>query len=342
MLNPEQKLNPQLANSRSSAGIDHKATRDGFGEALLALGEQDERVVALTGDLAESTRVLPFAKKFPERFVECGVAEQNMMGVAAGLALAGKVPFAASYATFSPGRNWDQLRVSVCYSNANVKVVGAHTGVSVGPDGATHQALEDIALTRVLPNLTVIQPIDSVEAAKATTAIAQIDTPAYLRLTREKSPLVTTTESPFAIGKANILKEGKDVAIIGCGPVLYNGIRAALELEEEGLSVMVINCHTIKPIDSETIIWAAKLCRAVVTVEEHQVNGGLGSAVSEVLATNFPTPVEMIGMPDSFSQSGSPEQLFDKYGMSAASIKQAVQEVLARKTLQNKNSETQT
>ncbi len=331
MLNPDQKFNPQLENSNSSAGIDHKATRDGFGEALLELGEQDERIVALTADLAESTRVLDFAQKFPNRFIECGVAEQNMMGVAAGLALAGKVPFAASYATFSPGRNWDQLRVSVCYSQANVKVVGAHSGVSVGPDGATHQALEDIAMTRVLPNLTVVQPLDCIEAAKATKSIAHINTPAYLRLTRDKTPILTTLESPFELGKANILKEGKDVAIIGCGPVLYNGIRAAIELEDENVNALVINCHTIKPIDAETIIWAAKLCKAVVTVEEHQVTGGLGSAVAEVLATNYPVPIEMIGMPDNFSESGTPEQLFDKYGMSAASIKQAVKEVLARK-----------
>ncbi|QQS23205.1 transketolase family protein [bacterium] len=333
MLNPDQKLNPQIEGSSSSAGIDHKGTRDGFGEALLALGEQDERIVALTGDLAESTRVLEFSKKFPDRFIECGVAEQNMMGVAAGLALAGKVPFAASYATFSPGRNWDQLRVSVCYSNANVKVVGAHTGVSVGPDGATHQALEDIAITRVLPNLTVVQPMDSIEAAKATVAISHITTPAYLRLTREKTPIITTPESPFELGKANVLKEGKDVAVIGCGPILYNAIRAAIDLEKENISVMVINNHTIKPIDSETIIWAAKLTGAVVTVEEHQVTGGLGSAVAETLSLNFPVPIEMIGMPDSFSQSGTPEELFDKYGMSINSIKQSIKEVIARKAV---------
>lgn len=331
MLNSDQKLNPQIENSSSSAGIDHKGTRDGFGEALVALGEQDERIVALTGDLAESTRVLEFAQKFPDRFIECGVAEQNMMGVAAGLALAGKVPFVASYATFSPGRNWDQLRVSVCYSNANVKVIGAHTGVSVGPDGATHQALEDIAITRVLPNLTVVQPMDSIEAAKATVAISHINTPAYLRLTREKTPIITTQESPFELGKANILKEGKDVAVIGCGPILYNVIRAAIDLEQENISVMVINNHTIKPIDAETITWAAKLTGAVVTVEEHQITGGLGGAVAEVLAVNFPVPIEMIGMPDSFSQSGTPEELFDKYGMGINSIKQSIKEVLARK-----------
>ena len=327
MLNLKQKLNPDLGKPE----IEQKATRDGFGEALLELGEQDERIVALTGDLAESTRVLPFAEKFPERFIECGVAEQNMMGVAAGLALAGKIPFAASYATFSPGRNWDQLRVSVCYSKANVKVIGAHTGVSVGPDGATHQALEDIAITRVLPNLTVIQPCDSNEAAKATMAIAYAEGPHYLRLTREKTPLITTQESPFEIGKANVLKEGKDVALIGCGPVLYNGIKAALELEPGNIQVLVINCHTIKPLDEATIIWAAKLTGAVVTLEEHQVNGGLGSAVAECLAKNYPVPQEFVGMPNTFGESGAPSELWEKYGMGVESIKQAIQKVIKRK-----------
>ncbi len=327
MLNQTQKLNSQIGTD----DIDKKATRDGFGEGLLWLGDQNSDVVALTADLAESTRVLEFAKKYPERFVECGVAEQNMIGVAAGLALTGKIPFAASYATFSPGRSWDQVRVSVCYSQANVKIVGAHSGVSVGPDGATHQALEDIAITRVLPNLTVIQPIDSVEAYKATLAIGQMKGPAYLRLTREKTPVITSMESPFQVGKANILKEGKDVAVIGCGPILYNGLQAALELEKEGVNVLVINLHTIKPIDSETVLWAAKLCGSVVTVEEHQVNGGLGSAVAEELAKHYPVPIEMIGMQNSFGESGKPEELIEKYGMGAKSIKEAIKKVIKRK-----------
>jgi transketolase len=327
MLNPKQQLNPQIG----SAEIEQKATRDGFGEALLELGEQDENIVALTGDLAESTRVLPFAEKFPERFIECGVAEQNMMGVAAGLALAGKTPFAASYATFSPGRNWDQLRVSVCYSQANVKIIGAHTGVSVGPDGATHQALEDIAITRVLPNLSVIQPCDSIEAAKATTAIAHARGPQYLRLTREKTPLITTQDSPFQIGKAEVFKEGTDVALIGCGPLLYNGIKAALELEQENISVLVINSHTIKPLDEATILWAVKLTGAVVSLEEHQVTGGLGSAVAEFLAKNYPVPQEFIGMPDSFGESGQPQELWEKYGLGVEAIKAAIKKVIERK-----------
>ncbi|HMQ02086.1 MAG TPA: transketolase family protein [Candidatus Doudnabacteria bacterium] len=327
MLNHKQKLNPDIGTSN----IEQKATRDGFGEALLELGAQDERVVALTADLAESTRVLPFAEKYPERFIECGVAEQNMMGVAAGLALAGKIPFAASYATFSPGRNWDQLRVSVCYSEANVKVIGAHTGVSVGPDGATHQALEDIAITRVLPNLQVIQPCDSIEAAKATIAIAHAKGPHYLRLTREKTPLITTGDSPFRIGKAEIIKEGKDVALIGCGPVLYNGLIAALELEKENIHVLVINSHTIKPLDEATIVWAAKLTGSVVTLEEHQVHGGLGSAVAECLAKQFPVSQAFIGMPDSFGESGAPAELWDKYGLGVESIIHTIRSAVSNK-----------
>jgi transketolase len=328
MINKTQKLNPKIG----SDDIEQKATRDGFGEALLYLGDADERVVALTGDLKESTRVEAFANKFPERFIECGVAEQNMLGVAAGLALTGKVAYAASYATFSPGRNWDQLRVSVCYSQANVKIIGAHTGVSVGPDGATHQALEDIAITRVLPNLTVVQPIDSLQAYKATVAINYLVGPVYLRLTREKSPVVTSEDSPFEIGRAEVIKEGKDVALIGAGPVLYNGIQAALELEKEGIDVLVINSHTIKPLDTKTITWAARMTKAVVTLEEHQITGGLGSAIAECLAKEYPVPIEMVGMPDSFGQSGPPEKLIEYYGMDAAAIKNAIKKVLKRKS----------
>lgn len=327
MLNQTQRLNPSIGSDK----IEQKATRDGFGEALVYLGQTNPNVVALTADLKESTRVEEFSKQFPERFIECGVAEQNMMGVAAGLSAVGKIPFVASYATFSPGRNWDQLRVSVCYSERNVKIVGAHTGVSVGPDGATHQALEDIALTRVLPNLTVIQPIDNAESYKATVASGFHPGPVYLRLTREKTPIITTEDSPFTLGKANILKEGKDVALIGAGPILYNGIKAALELEKENIHVLVVNSHTIKPLDAETILWAAKLTRAVVTLEEHQVMGGLGSAISELLAKNYPVPMEMIGMPDSFGQSGSPDRLIERYGMSTKHIIQAIKKVIERK-----------
>ncbi len=327
MINEHVKLNPKIGQ----ADIEKIPTRNGFGEGLLYLGEKDENVVALTGDLSESTRVLDFAKKYPDRFIECGVAEQNMMGVAAGLALAGKTAFVSSYATFSPGRSWDQLRVSVAYSMANVKVAGAHTGISVGPDGATHQALEDIAITRVIPNMTVVVPTDSIETRKATIALGQMQGPAYFRFGREKTAVMTTEETIFNIGKAEVFKEGKHVAIIGSGPVLYNGLLAALELEKEGISVLVINNHTIKPIDVETIVWAAKLTGAVVTLEEHQTMGGCGSAVAEVLAQNYPVPIEMVGMPNSFGESGEPEELIKKFGMDTAAIKVAIQKVLKRK-----------
>lgn len=327
MLNEQQKLNPKIG----SEDIEQVPSRNGFGEGLLHLGEHDKDVVALTGDLAESTRVLDFAKKYPERFVECGVAEQNMMGVAAGLALTGKTPFVASYATFSPGRSWDQLRISVAYSKANVKVAGSHTGLSVGPDGATHQALEDIAIVRTLPNMTVVMPCDSIEARKTTIALGTTAGPAYFRLGREKTPVMTTEESPFQVGKASVFKEGSDVALIGSGPILYNGLMAALELEKLGINVLVINNHTIKPMDVETIVWAAKLTGAVVTLEEHQVMGGAGSAVAEVLAQHYPVPIEMVGMQDSFGESGDPEQLIKKFGMDTESIKAAIKKVINRK-----------
>ncbi len=320
-------LNPKIGQ----ADIEQVPTRNGYGEALLELGEADKNVVVLTADLAESTRVLDFAKRFPDQFVECGVAEQNMMGIAAGLALYGKTPFVSSYAVFSPGRNWDQLRVSVCYSKANVKVAGAHTGISVGPDGATHQALEDIAITRTLPNLTVVVPCDSIETKKATLALGKMQGPAYFRFAREKTPVMTTGTTPFEIGKAIIFREGTDVAVIGSGPVLYNAMLAAIELEKEGISVMVVNNHTIKPIDSETIIHAAKKCGAVVTLEEHQVMGGCGSAVCEVLAQNYPVPVEMVGMQNSFGESGKPEELLEKYKMDKKAVIEAVRKVIARK-----------
>ncbi len=327
MLNQAHQLNPKIGQK----DIELAATRQGYGEGLLYLGEHLENVVALSGDLTESTQVLAFAEKYPERFVECGVAEQNMMGIAAGLALAGKIPFVSSYATFSPGRSWDQLRVAVAYSETNVKVAGAHTGISVGPDGATHQALEDIAITRVLPNLAVVVPADSIETRKATIALGQSKGPAYFRFGRAKTAIMTTDETPFIIGKAEVFKEGKHVALIGSGPVLYNGLLAALELEKEGISVLVINNHTIKPIDIETIVWAAKLTGAVVTVEEHQTMGGCGSAVAEVLAQHYPVPMEMVGMPNRFGESGEPDELIKKFGMDKDGIIEAIRKVLKRK-----------
>ncbi|OGE78351.1 MAG: transketolase [Candidatus Doudnabacteria bacterium RIFCSPHIGHO2_01_FULL_46_14] len=312
--------------------MDMLPTRDGYGLGLVWLGENNPNVVVLTGDLSESTRSSWFAEKFPKRFIEVGVAEQNMMGIAAGLALSGKIPFVSSYATFNPGRNWDQLRVSVCYSGANVKIAGAHAGISVGPDGATHQALEDIAITRVLPDLVVIVPCDKIEAQKATIAMAvEIKGPAYIRFGREKSPVFTTEDTPFKIGRAEVFREGDDVAIIGSGMLVYNALQAAEELHKEGISCQVVNNHTIKPIDRKTIAAAARKCGAVVTVEEHQINGGAGSAVIEVLAEEYPVPVERVGMPDSFGQSGQPAELIEHYGMGKSAIIKAVKKVLKRK-----------
>lgn len=323
------KLNPKIGQ----ADIEQVPTRNGYGEGVLELAVENKNIVVLTADLAESTRVLDFAKAYPHRFVECGVAEQNMMGIAAGMALVGKIPFVSSYATFSPGRNWDQLRVSVCYSQANVKIAGHHTGVSVGPDGATHQALEDIAITRVLPNLAVVVPCDAVQARQATMAIGKMMGPAYIRLTREKTPVMITQDTPFEIGKAQIFREGNDVAIIASGPIIYNALLAAEELQKENISVMVVNNHTIKPIDSETIISAAKKCGAVVTLEEHQVMGGAGSAVVEILAKNYPVPVEMIGVRDHFGESGQPEELIEKFGMGVLNIIETIKKVIVRKNI---------
>jgi transketolase len=308
------------------------ATRDGYGQGLVELGKKNPNVVVLTGDLADSTRAAMFQKEFPDRFIECGIAEQNMMGIAAGLALAGKIPFVSSYSVFVPGRCWDQVRVSVCYTKANVKIAGAHAGVSVGPDGATHQGLEDVASLRAIPNLTVIVPCDVIETKKCTIQAAEIVGPVYFRFAREKTPVITTQETPFKVGKAEIFAEyGDDVAIIASGPLLYQSLLAAKELEKEGIKVVVVNNHTIKPIDEETIVNVAKRTKAVVTAEDHQTMGGCGSAVAEVLAQHYPVPIEFVGMPNTFGESGAPEELLEKYGMSVGSIKSAVKKVLKRK-----------
>ena len=320
-------LNPKLYNTE----VEQIATRDGYGQGLVSLGEKNKDIVVLTGDLADSTKASDFGKKFPERFIEVGVAEQNMMGIAAGLALSGKIPFVSSYAVFVPGRCWYQLRVSVCYSNANVKVAGAHAGISVGPDGATHQALEDVATVRVLPNIVVVVPCDVIETKKTTIAAGEHKGPFYFRYSREKTPVITREDTPFTIGKAEIFKEGSDVTIVACGPLVYQSLIAAAELEKEKISVKVINNHTIKPIDKLTLASAAKETGAVVTVEEAQINGGLGGAVAEVLVENYPVPMERIGMPDTFGESGKPEELLEKYGMSVKKIKEATRAVLKRK-----------
>jgi len=313
------------------ATVEKKPTRDGYGQALLELGETNPDVVVLTADLAESTRALPFGQKYPDRFIECGVAEQNMMGVAAGLALAGKIPFVSSYAVFSPGRNWDQLRVSVCYSKANVKIAGAHTGVSVGPDGATHQALEDMAITRVIPDLIVIAPCDAEETRKCTLAAAAHKGPVYFRFAREKTPIMTVKETQFEIGKAYVCREGYDVTLVACGPLLHAALMASETLAAQGIEAEVINCHTIKPLDEKTLLASFKKTRCAVTVEEHQIIGGLHGAVAEMSVKNFPINIKAVGMPDSFGESGEPDELLAKYGMTAAHIVKAAKQAMQRK-----------
>jgi len=320
-------LNPKLFNKT----FELIPTRNGYGEGLVEAGKRDKNVVVLCADLTESTRSLGFKEKFPERFFELGVAEQNMMGVAAGLAKEGKIPFVSSYAVFSPGRNWDQLRVSVCYNDVPVKVAGAHTGISVGPDGATHQALEDIALTRVLPNLTVIAPCDYLETKKATLAAAKTKKPVYIRFARHKTPVITTKRSPFKIGKAEIFKPGRDVTVCASGPLVYDALVIAKKLEKEKISVEIINNHTIKPLDKKTILASVKKTGCVVTLEEHQINAGAGSAVLECLAENFPVPAQRVGMPDSFGESGAPRDLLVKYGLCCDNVEKAIRKVIKRK-----------
>lgn len=313
--------------------LDMAPTRDGYGTGLVEAGEKNKNVVALCADLIESTRTQAFADKFPARFFECGVAEQNMACVAAGLAISGKIPFIASYAAFSPGRNWEQIRTTVAYNNANVKIAGHHAGISVGPDGATHQMTEDIALMRTLPNMTVIVPCDAEEARKAVLAAARIVGPVYIRFAREKSPVFTTEVSPFIPNKAQVVWESHKphVAIIACGPILYNALQAARLLERAGIMSAVVNVHTIKPLDEKKLTDMAKKYGAVVTVEEHQVAGGLGGAVAELLARTHPMPVEFIGMHNTFGSSSAPEKLSAKYGMDVQSIVTAAKKVIARK-----------
>ncbi len=311
--------------------LEQVPTRNGYGEGLVELGKKDKNIVVLCADLTGSTRSDQFQKEFPDRFIEVGIAEQNMMGMAAGLAAAGKTPFVSTYGVFCPGRNWDQLRVSVCYSNANVKLTGAHTGVSVGPDGATHQALEDIAITRCIPSLTVIAPTDYIETKKATIAAGRMKGPVYLRFAREATPVFTTGKTPFQIGKAEVYKKGADATIIACGPTVYEALLAAHDLEEDGLSIGVINNHTIKPIDKETISEAAEKTGAIVTAEDHQIHGGMGSAVAEVLAQNEPAPMEMVAVKDRFGESGEPEELMKEFGLVADDIKKTVKKVIKRK-----------
>jgi len=308
-----------------------QAIRDGYGKALLSLGKTNDRVVVLSADLGESMRLTDFTKAFPTRFFEVGVAEQNLVGVAAGLAAEGFIPFANSFAVFSPGRSLDQIRVSVCYSNRNVKIIGGHAGLSAGPDGATHQALEDIAITRVLPNMTVIVPCDANEAAKATRALAAMIGPVYLRLTRPATPVFTSTQTPFKIGQAEVFKRGSDVTLIACGPLVYQTLQAAELLTAKGVDAEVINCHTIKPLDATTILQSVRRTGAVVSVEDHQIAGGLGGAIAELLSEQLPRPLVRVGIKDTFGQSGSAEELWKHYGLTPAAIAAAAQWVIKRK-----------
>ena len=333
-------LNPNLQfadNILDKTKVDQKPIREGFGTGLLKAGELDTNVVALCADLTESTRVILFKNKFPDRFVQIGVAEQNMASVAAGMALMGKVPFITSYAMFSPGRNWEQIRTTICYNEANVKIAGSHAGVSVGPDGATHQAIEDIAIMRPIANMTVLVPCDMYEAEKATLAAATMQGVVYIRLAREKTPVFTTPNTPFAIGKAIVLwnePEGTkpDVSLIACGSLVHNALLAASQLESEGMKVRLVNNVSVKPMDEMTIIAAAKDAGAVVTVEEHQVAGGMGSAVAEVLAKNCPVPIEFIGVQNSFGQSGEPNELIEYFGMGVSHIVAAAKKAMGRKS----------
>lgn len=317
-----------LAEEIFGSDILMEPTRKGFGEGLLEAGKNDSEIVALSADLVESTQVEPFAKEFPDRFVEMGVAEQNLVTVASGMAAIGKKPFVTSYASFSPGRNWEQIRTTICLNDRPVKVVGCHSGVSVGPDGATHQMLEDIALMRALPNMIVVVPADSLEAKKATEELAKIDKPSYLRLTREKTAVFTSENSEFKIGKAEVLKEGDDLTIVACGPLVYEALKAARELNSIGKSVEVINCHTIKPIDSKTIIKSAKKTGLVFTLEEAQTTAGLGGAVSELLSEHQPTKIIRLGVRDRFGQSGTISELWKEYQLDSASVVKSVTEVI--------------
>ena len=329
MLNPEQKLNPNLFK----LDIERVPIRKGFGEGLVQAAEADARVVGLCADLTESTQMHLFKEKFSERFVEMGVAEQNLATVASGMAAMGKIPFITSYATFSPGRNWEQIRTTICYNNRPVKIVGSHAGVSVGPDGGTHQAIEDIALMRVLPRMQVVVPCDAIEAKKATMALARTDSPTYLRLAREKSAIVTTEESPFELGKANILRKpaSPKAAIIACGQMVYYALEAAQELAKDGVEVAVLNIHTIKPLDVTAILDIAHHAGAIVTVEEHQRAGGLGSAVAEVVAEHYAVPMELLGINDEFGQSGTAEELLEHYGLGVKAITKAVYKIILKR-----------
>jgi transketolase len=331
MINQNLKLNTKIFNEN----VEKSSTRLGFGKGLLKIGEENENIIVLCADLTESTKVDLFAERFPERFIDLGVAEQNLATVASGVASMGKIPFITSYSMFSPGRNWEQIRTTICYNNQPVKIIGSHSGLSVGPDGGSHQALEDIAITRVIPNMVVISPCDLIEAQKATIACAKTKDPTYMRLARNNTEIITTDETPFEIGKAQIFFTPEiglaHVGIIATGPILYKAIMAAYTLEKKGIKSKVMNLSTIKPLDSEAIITLAKETKAIVTVEDHQIMGGMGSAVAECLASNYIVPIEFVGIDNKFGQSGTPEELTKYYGIDIVNIIEKVEKVLKRK-----------
>ncbi|OGW74785.1 MAG: transketolase [Omnitrophica bacterium RBG_13_46_9] len=308
-----------------------KPTRDGAGEAMVELGKRNKNVVVLSADLTDSTRAEWFRKSYPDRFIGFGVAEQDMFGTAGGLALSGKIPFACTFGIFASGRAWDQIRVSVAYMNLNVKIIGTHGGVTVGEDGATHQALDEIALMRILPNMTVVVPSDAIEAYKATMQAAQIQGPVYIRLGRNPAPILTKEEDAFQIGKAILYRDGKDVTIIACGHSLYEAREAKGKLELEGISARVINLHTPKPLDKDLILKAAEETGAFVTVEEHSIYGGMGSAVAEFISQHYPIPIRMVGIRDKFGESGAPLELLKYFNLTTDDVVKAVREVLKAK-----------
>lgn len=329
MLNPDLKLNPKLFD----ADVEQKSTREGYGDGLLELGQKNPNVVALTADLSESTKANKFQEAFPDRFFDCGVAEQNMAAIAAGLGVSNKIPFMSSYATFSPGKNWETIRTTIVYNNSNVKIAGHHAGIMTGPDGATHQATEDIASIRSWPNIKILVPCDSIEGQKATIKAGEITGPVYLRFTRDKTPVITTAQTPFEIGKMQTFWTSNTplVTIFAMGYMLFYALLAAKELETDGIEVLVVNASTIKPLDGNAILSLAKNTKAFVSVEDHQIMGGLGGAIAEFTARNIPTPMEFIGLQDTFAESGTPKELIEKYGMGTKAIKEAVKKVIARK-----------
>lgn len=336
MLNSEVKLNPKIFTEE----IEKISPRDGFGEGLVLAGEMNEKVVALCADVTESLRMHLFKNRFPERFIELGIAEQNMAGIASGLAATGKIPVIGTYAVFSPGRNWEQIRTTICYNEQKVILVGSHAGLNVGPDGASHQALEDIALMKVLPNMAVVCPADALQARKAILSAIEYQNSVYIRLFREKSPVFTTEETSWKIGKSQVLwlpsaitnkpagESGNLITIFACGYLVYKAIEAAKELEQEGISIAVINNSAIKPLDKEMILKWAKKSKAIITLEEHQIAGGMGSAIAEFLSENYPLPIKFMGIKDKFGESGQAEELIEKYGLGKEAIKQTVREIL--------------